>query len=76
MILSTPILAIPNTDHKFQIEVDTSGYAIGEVLSQQQDDSSRRPVSFISQSLRETERNYEIYDCKLLAVMTGLQQWR
>ena len=54
------------------MEVDASGYAIGGVLSQQQDDSSWRPVSFISQSLSETEKNYEIYDCKLLAVMTEL----
>ena len=45
---SIPILAIPNTDHKFQMEIDTSGYAIGGVLFQQQDDFSWRPVSFIS----------------------------
>ena len=76
MVSSTPILAIPNADHKFQMEVDTSGYAIGGVLSQQQDDSSWRPVSFISQSLSETERNYKIYNRELLAVMTGLRQWR
>ena len=58
------------------MEVDASGYAIGGVLSQQQDDSSWRPVSFISQPLSETERNYKIYDHELLAVMTGLRQWR
>jgi len=73
---SMPILAIPNADHKFWMEVDALGYAIGGVLSQRQDDSSWRPVSFISQPLSETERNYKIYDHKLLAVMTGLWQWR
>ena len=31
-----PVLAIPDNKHKFWIEIDTSGYAIGEVLSQQQ----------------------------------------
>ena len=73
---SMPILAIPNADHKFWMEVDALGYAIGGMLSQRQDDSSWRPVSFISQPLSETERNYKIYDHKLLAVMTGLWQWR
>jgi len=56
------------------MEVDASGYAIGGVLSQQQPDESWRPISFIFQSLSETERNYEIYDWKLLVVMTGLRQ--
>ena len=31
-----PVLAIPDNKYKFWIEIDTSGYAIGEVLSQQQ----------------------------------------
>jgi len=70
----TPILTIPNADHKLHMEVDASGYAIGGVLSQQQPDESWRPISFIFQSLSETERNYEIYDWKLLVVMTGLRQ--
>jgi len=29
------VLAVPNNKYKFWIEVDTSGYAIGRVLSQQ-----------------------------------------
>ena len=56
LITSTPILAIPNADHKLRMEVDTSGRAIGGVLSQQQPDESWRPISFIFQSLSETEK--------------------
>jgi len=44
------------------MEVDASGYAIGEVLFQQQTNNLWRPISFLSQALNETERNYEIYD--------------
>ena len=40
LMASTPILAIPNADHKLCMEVDALGYAIGEVLSQQQPDES------------------------------------
>ena len=75
LMTSTPVLAIPNADYKLCMEVDASGYAIGGVLSQQQSDESWRPISFISQSLSETERNYKIYNWELLAVMTGLRQW-
>jgi len=32
-----------------------------------------RPVAFISKSLSDTERNYEIHDKKMLAVVKGLE---
>jgi len=46
------------------------------VLSQQQEDSSWKPVAYLSKAMNETERNYEIYDRELLAIMEGLKQWR
>ncbi|KAJ3574926.1 hypothetical protein NP233_g1445 [Leucocoprinus birnbaumii] len=67
---------MPNRDGKFRVEVDASGYAIGAVLSQQQTDKKWKPIAFISKALNETERNYEIYDRELLAVMTALSEWR
>jgi len=33
-------------------------------------------VAFLSKSMTDTERNYEIYDKELLAVMTALSEWR
>jgi len=35
-----------------------------------------RPVAFISKSLSDTERNYEIHDKKMLAVVRCLEAWR
>ena len=35
-----------------------------------------RPVAFISKSLSDTERNYEIYDKEMLAVVRCLEVWR
>jgi len=52
----TLLLTIPNADHKLHMEVDASGCAIEGVLSQQQPDESWKPISFISQSLSETEK--------------------
>jgi len=55
-------LAIPHPKQKMQLETDASGYAIGEVLSQQQEDNSWRPIAYLSKAMNKTERNYKIYD--------------
>jgi len=71
-----PILAISYLKRKMWLETDASGYNIGEVLSQQQEDSSWRPITYLSKAMNETKRNYKIYDRELLAIMKGLKQWR
>jgi len=35
-----------------------------------------KPVAFISKSLSDTERNYEIHDKEMLAVVRCLEAWR
>jgi len=69
-------LAIPYPKWKMQLETDASGYAIGGVLSQQQEDNSWKPITYLSKAMNETERNYEIYDWELLVIMEGLKQWQ
>ncbi len=69
------VLAILMEDGKFHVEADASEGAIGAVLSQEQD-GKWRPVAFLSKSLTVTERNYEIYDKELLAIMLALDEWR
>ena len=46
---------IPNPECKLQVEVDTSGHAIGGVLSQLQPDKSWKPIFYIFQSLNKTK---------------------
>ncbi len=58
------------------MEVDVLDYATGRVLSMEYENSLWRPVAFLSKSLNETERNYEIYDKKMLAIIRGLEAWR
>ena len=55
------------------MEVDTSDYAIRGVLSMECEDWNWRPVAFLSKSLNETEKNYEIHDKEMLAVIRGLE---
>jgi hypothetical protein len=39
-------------------------------------DSLHHPIAFRLESLSKPERNYEIYDHKLLAIVRGLEDWR
>jgi len=68
-----PVLAAPDLDKEFRVEADTSNYATGEVLSMKCSDKVWRPVAFISKSLSDTERNYEIHDKEMLAVVRCLE---
>ena len=71
-----PVLMMPDTSKPFQIESDASKYASGAVLTQLDNNGSRHPCAFISKTFNEAERNYEIYDRELLAIIRSLQEWR
>ena len=55
------------------MEVDASDYATGGMLSMECKDGLWRPVIFLSKSLNETERNYEIHNKEMLAIIRGLE---
>jgi len=59
-----------------RMEVDASDYVMGDVLSMECGDGKWRPVAFLSKSLNEMERNYEIHDKEMLAIIRGLENWR
>jgi len=71
-----PVLAVPDLDKEFRVEADASNYATGGVLSMKCSDEMWRPVTFISKSLSDTERNYGIHDKEMLAVVRCLKAWR
>ena len=57
------------------METDVSGHVIGGVLSQEQE-RKWKPIAFLSRTIQPAERNYEIYDKKLLAIVETLAKWR
>jgi len=71
-----PVLAVLDLDKKLRVEVDASDYATGGVLSMEVENGRWKPVAFLSKSLNETERNYEIHDKEMLAIIRGLEAWR
>ena len=65
------VLAAPDLDKKMRIEVDILDYTTKGVLSMKCENGEWRLVVFLSKSLNETERNYEIHDKEMLAVIKG-----
>ena len=74
-ITSQLVLSLPRREEKFRVETDASGHAIGEVLFQEQD-GKWKPIAFLSRTMQPAERNYEIYDKELLAIVEALIKWR
>ena len=72
---SQPVLGLPRREGKFRVETDASGHAIGGVLSQEQE-GKWKPIAFLSRTMQPAERNYEIYDKELLAIVEALAKWR
>ena len=72
-----PVLRILNDKDPFKLSTNASNFAIGAVLSQKDMQTNLwYPVAFFSKSLDVYERNYKIYDKKLLAVIQGLEEYR
>jgi len=67
------VLVVSDLDKKMRMEVDTLDYITGGVLFIEYKDRKWRLVVFLSKSLNETERNYEIHDKKMLVVIRGLE---
>ena len=69
---SQSVLTIPNEYNLFRVKADSSNYTLGTVLSQKQN-SIWQLIVFRSQSLNPTERNYEIYNKEMLAIVKAIK---
>ena len=69
-----PVLVVPDLDKEIRVEADASEYAIGEVLLMKYKNEKWRLVTFISKSLNEAERNYEIHNREMLAIIRCLEE--
>jgi len=67
------LLVALDLDKEFRIEVNTSNFATGGVLSIKCEDNKWRLVAYILKSLNKTECNYEIHDKEMLAVIRCLE---
>jgi len=75
-VTAEPVLAHANLKDQFKLEVDASGYAVGAVLLQYKEDGKKHPIGYYSATLNEVQRNYDIYNLELLAIVMALKNWR
>ena len=72
---SQPVLHLPNLSAPFVISTDASKHASRGVLLQKDINNEWRPCAYLSQTFGPAERNYNIYDRELLAIMQALYAW-
>ena len=76
-ITSALILALPDNSRPYCVEADSSDFATRAFLSQQNLENEKwHPVTFLSMSLSPVERNYEIHNKEMLAIVQALEEWR
>jgi len=76
-VTTAPVLVSPQDLEPFRIEADSSDFASRAVLSQRLPREEKwHPVAFYSKSLSPVERNYEIHDKEMLAIICALEEWR
>ena len=74
--ITEPVLVTPDLDKEMRVEADASDFVIKGVLSMKCKDEKWRLVAYISKLLNEAERNYEIHDKEMLAIIQCLEVWR
>ncbi len=80
---SRPVLTQPDFNKPFFLQTDALAYGVGAILSQEGEHhavasqkSKLHPIAFYSATFTPTERNYDIYERELLAIMKALTHWR
>eukprot|EP00253_Pinus_taeda_P017619 PITA_17619 len=70
-ISTAPVLALLDLQKPFEIEIDASNYAMGDVLMQQ-----KKPICYHSEKFPQAMINYPTYDKELYALVQSMKKWK
>ncbi|CAG2216396.1 unnamed protein product [Mytilus edulis] len=71
-LISAPVLGYPDTTKTFILDTDASGFWMGSVLSQIQQDKEI-VIAYFSKTLNKAERNYCVTRRELLAIVASVK---
>jgi hypothetical protein len=71
LLMTTPILKVPDMDAGFLVCTNASKEGLGGVLMQY-----GRVIAYILRKLRRHDENYVMHDLELLAIIYALKVWR
>nr|KYP74091.1 Retrovirus-related Pol polyprotein from transposon 17.6 [Cajanus cajan] len=71
LLSNAPVLALPDWNKVFIMDVNASGYGIGAVLMQ-----DHHPIAYINRVLNQQQQSLSNYEKELLAVVFVVQRWR
>eukprot|EP00253_Pinus_taeda_P002514 PITA_02514 len=70
-INTTPVLALPDLQRQFEMQIDASDYAMGGVLTQH-----NKPICYHSETFNPVVVNYPTYDKELYALVQSVKKWK
>jgi hypothetical protein len=63
------VIVLPYFSKTFQVRCDTSGFAVGAVLSE-----DNRPVAYFSEKLNDAKMKYSMYHKEFYAIIQALKK--
>ncbi len=73
--MTAPVLACPDHNCQFFLEVDASSFALGAVLFQKDELGKWWDIAYFSKALMATKWNYDIWDWEFLAIVVAFWTW-
>jgi len=71
-----PVLMLPDHKKQFTLITNASNYVTGAIQEQRDALGRSHPIAYFSKLLQPVERNYEIHDKELLAIIHTLKHFR
>lgn len=76
MLSTVPVLSPPDWSRDFHVTLDASGWCIGAILWQEEDQKKECPIYYASRQMSTAEKNYTTTEREALAVVYACKKFR
>jgi len=75
-LAKAPILSVPDWNKEFHVTIDASGWCLGSILWQFDEQKRENPIYYASRQMSAAERNYTTTEREALAVVYSCKKFR